>query len=79
MSKSDHKFVNTGVDEEYELKDWLYDNDFSKKQSNVDELKEIINEKVKEGNTVNNITWDDLDSALKNHPKWFSSLAAIGE
>ncbi|EEC1173269.1 hypothetical protein KHA76_001799 [Salmonella enterica subsp. houtenae serovar 44:z36,[z38]:-] len=79
MSKSDHKFVNTGVDEEYELKDWLYGNDFSKKQSNVDELKNIINKKVKKGKTEDNITWDELDSALENHPVWFSSLAPIGE
>ena len=45
MSKSDNKFVNLSY--RYELKDWLYRNDFSKKESNVDELIDIINNKVK--------------------------------
>lgn len=72
MSKSDKKFVNTS--QEYELEDWLYRNDFSKKKSNVDELKDIINHKVKKGNTSDNITWDELDSAYKNNPEWFKNL-----
>lgn len=76
MSKSDNKFVNTS--QEYELQDWLYRNDFSRKQSNVDELSDIIADKVKGGNTLKNITWDELDDALKNQPKWFSSLAEVG-
>lgn len=78
MSKSDNKFVNTSKEQQYELEDWLYRNDFSKKKSNIDLLKTIIDEKVKNGNTADNITWDELDDALKNHPKWFSSLALIG-
>jgi hypothetical protein len=79
MSKSDNKFVNTSKEQEYELKDWLYRNGFSKKQTNVDELKDIINEKVKSGDTTNNITWDELDDALADYPEWFSSLALIGD
>lgn len=77
MGKSDHKYVNTSKDQEYELKDWLYRNDFSMKQSNVDELKTIIDKKVKNGNTADNIKWDELDDALENHSDWFSSLAKI--
>ncbi|MCZ8641790.1 hypothetical protein OM325_21600 [Escherichia albertii] len=77
MSKSDHKFVNTSREQEHELKDWLYRNGFSKKQDNIDALKVIINEKVKAGMTTKNITWDELDDALKKHPDWFSSLALI--
>lgn len=77
MSKSDHKFVNTSKEQEYELKDWLYRNGFSRKQSNVDELKAIIADKVKGGDTLKNITWDELDNALSNNPKWFSSLEQI--
>lgn len=77
MSKSDHKFVNTSKEQEYELKDWLYRNGFSRKQSNVDELKDIIADKVKGGDTLKNITWDELDNALSNTPKWFSSLEEI--
>lgn len=76
MSKSDNKFVNTS--QEYELQDWLYRNDFSRKQSNVDELSDIIADTVKGGNTLKNITWDELDDALKNQPKWFSSFAEVG-
>lgn len=79
MSKSDHKFVNTGASQQYELEDWLYRNDFSKKTSNVNELRDIIDKKVKKGNTEDNITWDELDSALAEHPKWFSSLVSVGE
>lgn len=79
MSKSDHKFVNTGREQEHELKDWLYRSGFSKKQDNIDALKVIINEKVKAGMTTKNITWDELDNALKKHPDWFSSLALIGQ
>ncbi|ECE4086676.1 hypothetical protein ACN1SY_003698 [Vibrio cholerae] len=77
MSKSDKKYVNTAQD--HELKDWLYRNGFSKKESNVDELKNIIDKKVKKGDTKDNITWDELDSAYENHPEWFEDLAAIGE
>lgn len=76
MSKSDHKHVN--LSQPFELEDWLYRNDFSTKKENVDALKDIINEKVKDGNTADNITWDELDDALKNNPEWFSSLALIG-
>ncbi|MCY1701018.1 hypothetical protein OVA10_23820 [Lelliottia sp. SL45] len=79
MSKSDYKFVNTSKEQEYELEDWLYRNKFSKKKDNIDKLKIIINEKVKGGNTADNITWDELDDALKNNSKWFSSLALIGQ
>ncbi|EAA2983525.1 hypothetical protein LGA02_000032 [Salmonella enterica] len=79
MSKSDHKFVNTSREQEHELKDWLYRNGFSKKQDNIDALKVIINEKVKAGMTTKNITWDELDDALKKHPDWFSSLVLIGQ
>ncbi|EHY1015885.1 hypothetical protein [Vibrio vulnificus] len=77
MSKSDNKFVN--LSDRYELKDWLYRNDFSKKESNVDELIDIINNKVKQGNTEDNITWDELDAAYEENPEWFENLAAIGE
>ncbi|WP_447088542.1 hypothetical protein ACOTR2_00385 (plasmid) [Enterobacter asburiae] len=77
MSKSDHKFVNTSKEQEYELKDWLYRNGFSRKQSNVDELNVIIADKVKDGNTLKNITWDELDNALIDNPKWFSSLDPV--
>lgn len=77
MSKSDHKFVNTSKEQEYELKDWLYRNGFSRKQSNVDELKIIIADKVKGGDTLKNITWDELDNALSDNPKWFSSLEPV--
>lgn len=77
MSKSDKKYVNTN--QEHELKDWLYRNNFSTKESNVDELKEIINNQVKQGDTADNITWDELDSAYEEHPEWFEDLAAIGE
>ncbi|EEZ5762540.1 hypothetical protein JW634_001891 [Escherichia coli] len=79
MSKSDHKFVNTGGKQEHELKDWLYRSGLSKKQDNIDALKVIINEKIKAGMTTKNITWDELDDALKKHPDWFSSLALIGQ
>lgn len=77
MSKSDRKFVNLSQD--YELEDWLYRNDFSTKEDNLNELIEIINNNVKDGNTSDNITWEELDSALKNNQDWFTSLAAIGE
>ncbi|MBN3074475.1 hypothetical protein H4F33_20735 [Pectobacterium brasiliense] len=77
MSKPDNKFVNTN--EEHELADWLYRNGLSKKEDNIDKLKVIIDEKVKGGNTADNITWDELDDALKNNPKWFSSLVLIGK
>lgn len=77
MSKSDHKFVNTSKEQEYELKDWLYRNGFSRKQSNVDELNVIIADKVKDGNTLKNITWDELGNALIDNPKWFSSLDPV--
>ncbi|WP_218067224.1 hypothetical protein [Escherichia coli] len=79
MSKSDHKFVNIGREQEHELKDWLYRNSFSKKQDNIDSLKVIINEKVKAGMTTKNISWDELDDALKKYPDWFSSLTLIGQ
>lgn len=79
MGKSDKKFVNTSKAQEYELEDWLYRNGFSKKQSNVNELKTIIDEKLKKGNTANNITWDELDYALEERPTWFSDLAEIGK
>lgn len=78
MSKSDNKFVNTSKEQQYELEDWLYRNRFSRRQSNVDELNDIIAEKVKGGNTLKNITWDELDDALSDQPEWFSSLAKIG-
>ncbi|MCU8386809.1 hypothetical protein OC514_20745 [Vibrio vulnificus] len=77
MSKSDKNFVN--LSDRYELKDWLYRNDFSKKESNVDELIDIINNKVKQGNTKDNITWDELDTAYEENPEWFENLAAIDE
>lgn len=76
MSKSDHDFVN--MSQEYELKDWLYRNGFSKKEENFTKLKNIINVKIKENDTSKNITWATLDNSLKNHKTWFSGLAAIG-
>ncbi|MGL5385556.1 MAG: hypothetical protein ACRDCA_06830 [Serratia sp. (in: enterobacteria)] len=80
MSKSDHDFVNTGKAEQYELEDWLYKrHGFSKKQDNVDKLIDIINTKVKNESTADNITWAELDEALKNNPDWFKSLVAIGQ
>ncbi|EKT52963.1 MULTISPECIES: hypothetical protein [Providencia] len=77
MSKSDRKFVNLSQD--HELEDWLYRNKFSKKEENLNELIEIINNNVKDGNTSDNITWEELDSALKNNRDWFISLVAVGE
>ncbi|MBF4258977.1 hypothetical protein [Vibrio anguillarum] len=77
MSKSDHKFVNTS--EKHELEDWLYRNGISKSKENVDKLKVIIDEKVKQGETKDNISWDELDSAYKNNPKWFDNLTLIGK
>ncbi|HAS6409929.1 TPA: hypothetical protein I7252_20585 [Vibrio vulnificus] len=47
--------------------------------TNVDELIDIINRKVKQGNTEDNITWDELDAAYEENPEWFENLAAIGE
>ncbi len=77
MSKSDHKFVNTS--EKHELEDWLYRNGFAKSKENVDKLKVIIDEKVKQGETKDNISWDELDSAYENNPKWFDNLTLIGK
>lgn len=74
MSKKDSDFINTGAKEAYELKDWLYRNSFSRKESNVTALKQIIVIHLKKGNTADNITWKELDAALQNHPEWFSTL-----
>ncbi|MEE1886297.1 hypothetical protein [Pseudomonas carassii] len=75
MSKSDNEFVNLSQD--HELKNWLYRNQFSKSEDNVLKLKGIINQKVKKGHTSDNITWVELDNALKNNRTWFNSLAAV--
>ncbi|MDQ9311010.1 hypothetical protein HV284_24745 (plasmid) [Escherichia marmotae] len=73
MGKSDHKYVSTDKREEYELEDWLKRNDFSSGDNNIKELNKIIDEKVRK-KKGDNITWDELDNALKNNPEWFSSL-----
>lgn len=75
MSKSDHQFVNTS--QQYELEDWLYRNGFSKSKANVLELKLVIDFKVKEWDTRDNISWDELDSALKQNPFWFDGLMKL--
>lgn len=79
MAKLDNNFINTGTAEAYELKDWLYRNNFSRKQSNVDELKKIILIHLKKGKSADNITWKELDAALKSNPEWFTSLAPVGQ
>lgn len=79
MPKSDRKFVNTGKEQQYELRDWLYRNSFSTKQSNIDALRIIISVEVKKGITADNITWSELDAALRDNPAWFSSLDPVGK
>ncbi|MEE4124021.1 hypothetical protein [Pseudomonas viridiflava] len=76
MSKVDSDFVNLSQD--YELKDWLYNNGFSKKEENYKKVVVIIGDKLKKGITANNITWAQLDKALKDNKEWFSGLDAIG-
>jgi len=76
MSKVDSDFVNLSQD--YELKDWLYDNGFSKKEENYKKIVAIISIKIKKGVTSSNITWAQLDKALKDNKEWFSELDAIG-
>lgn len=76
MSKADNKFIN--VNQTYELEDWLYRNGFSKKAANVEELKKIIL-LLKEGNSTQNLSWEELDAALKQKPSLFGKLAAIGQ
>lgn len=76
MSKVDSDFVNMSQD--YELKDWLYKNGFSKKEENYKKIVDIINVKIKKGITANNITWAQLDNAFKDNKEWFSGLDAIG-
>lgn len=79
MPKSDHDFINcTDPSQQYELEDWLAKrNGYSSSQSNVDKLKEIINEKLKNGDTAKNVKWAELDDARKNNPKWFDDLDAL--
>ncbi|ASQ15715.1 hypothetical protein BJM06_a00069 (plasmid) [Enterobacter cloacae] len=45
--------------------------------SEVSRLSVAIHEEVKDGNTLKNITWDELDNALINNPKLFSSLDPV--
>lgn len=78
MSKRDRDFVNTDPDQEYELKDWLERNEFSRSAENVKVLKEIIYEKLKKKSS-DNITWQELDNVLSKHPDWFSSLVKPGK
>lgn len=78
MSKRDRDFVNTDPSQEYELKDWLERNEFSRSAENVKVLKEIINEKLKKKSS-DNITWQELDNVLSKHPDWFSSLVKPGK
>lgn len=79
MSKQDNKFVNTSQQQHYELEDWLYRNNFSKKHENVNKIRKIINTKIKKGVTSHNIKWAELDSALASNPQWFALLVAIGK
>ncbi|ATZ10430.1 hypothetical protein [Erwinia amylovora] len=79
MPKQDNKFVNTSKQQHYELEDWLYRNNFSKKHDNVDEVRKIINTKIKKGVTSHNIKWAELDGALETNPEWFALLVAPGK
>lgn len=76
MPKSDHDFINcTDLSQQYELEDWLAKrNGYSSSQSNVDKLKKIINDKLKEGDTAKNVKWIELDAAKKKNPEWFTDL-----
>jgi hypothetical protein len=75
MAKNDNEFINLDKSQEYELKDWLGRNEYSRSQDNVDELRNIIIDKLKNGDTAKNVRWSELDAALANHPSWFSGLA----
>jgi hypothetical protein len=77
MAKNDNEFINLDKSQEYELKDWLERNELSRSQDNVDELKTIIIDKLKKGDTTKNVKWSELDAAFKNHPSWFSDLAPM--
>lgn len=77
MSKPDHDFINTSKAQDYELKDWLYRNQFSKSDANYNSLVKIINDKIKKGQTSSNVKWEELDSELAANPGLFKSLTKL--
>jgi hypothetical protein len=77
MPNSDWKLVNTGKKESYELEHWLEKKEYSTSGENFKKLTKTIETKIKEDHSEKVIQWSELDSALENHPSWFSDLAPM--
>lgn len=71
MTKSDHKFVNTG--QSYELEGWLDRNEYRKTAANNEELQKIILN-LKGGDSSKNLKWEELNNARAKNPSKFTKL-----